>query len=103
MYPHCGYILLWSIQPLTLLSLAPLPPTPIFQQLSIHTLISSTFTDVRFYDIVDALSFPALFCQGLIHGHMQAVLEPKPTTILTSQCISIPISLLLLPAWDVLI
>jgi hypothetical protein len=29
----------------------------IFQQLSTHILISSTFTDVMFYDIVDALLF----------------------------------------------
>jgi hypothetical protein len=30
MYPHHGYILLWSVQPLPLLSLIPLPPTPHF-------------------------------------------------------------------------
>jgi hypothetical protein len=44
MYAHCGYALLWSIQPLPLLSLTTLPPTCNFQQLSIHILISSTFT-----------------------------------------------------------
>jgi hypothetical protein len=39
---------------------SPLPrylPPPIFQKLSIHILISATITDVRFYDIIDALSF----------------------------------------------
>jgi hypothetical protein len=58
MCPYCEYTLCWSSQPFILLSLTPLPPTPIpiFQQLSIHFLISSTFTDVMFYDIVDALS-----------------------------------------------
>jgi hypothetical protein len=34
-----------------------LPSTPIFPQLSIHILISSTFSDVMFYGITDALSF----------------------------------------------
>jgi hypothetical protein len=38
-------------------SLTSFSPTPLFQQLSVHTLISSTFTDVMFYDITDALSF----------------------------------------------
>jgi hypothetical protein len=33
------------------------PPTPHFQQLSIHTLISSTFTDVRFLIFLMLLSF----------------------------------------------
>jgi hypothetical protein len=32
-------------------------PRPIFQQCSVHILISSTFTGVIFYDIIDALSF----------------------------------------------
>jgi hypothetical protein len=36
-------------------------PPPIFQQLSIHILTSSTCTDVMCYDIVDALSFPFPF------------------------------------------
>jgi hypothetical protein len=36
-------------------------PLPIFQQLSVHILISSTVTDVRFYDITDALSFSLPF------------------------------------------
>jgi hypothetical protein len=40
-----------------LLSLTPLPSTPIIQQLSTHIFISSTCTDVMFYDITDALSF----------------------------------------------
>jgi hypothetical protein len=41
---HCGCALLWSIQPLPLLSLTLYLSPPIFQQLSIHMLISSTFT-----------------------------------------------------------
>jgi hypothetical protein len=36
----------------------PFPPTPsIIQQLSVHTVISSTCTDVGYFDIVNALSF----------------------------------------------
>jgi hypothetical protein len=59
---HCyDYTLLWSIQSLPLLSLSPLPPTPHFQQLSMHILISSTFTDAVLYEIVDALSVPFPF------------------------------------------
>jgi hypothetical protein len=60
--------LLWSIQPLSLLSLPLLYPSPMFQQLSIHILIFSTFTNVKCYDIVDALhslsfpSFPKFHC-----------------------------------------
>jgi hypothetical protein len=34
-----------------------LPPSPLFQLLSVHTFISSTFTDVMFYDVTDDLSF----------------------------------------------
>jgi hypothetical protein len=56
MYAHCGYALLWSIQHLPLLSLTPLPPPPIFQQLLVRILIPSTFLDVMFYNITDALS-----------------------------------------------
>jgi hypothetical protein len=37
-------------------SLLPPPSHPCFH-LSVHILISSTFTDVMFYDIVDALVF----------------------------------------------
>jgi hypothetical protein len=49
MYTHCEYTLLW---PINLFHFSPLPPTPpIFQQLSVHILISSTFTDVMFYNI----------------------------------------------------
>jgi hypothetical protein len=45
MCAHRGCTLLWSVQPLPLLSLTPFLSTPlIFQQLSIHMLISSTFT-----------------------------------------------------------
>jgi hypothetical protein len=36
---------------------SPFTSHPSFQQLSVHTLISSTFTDVMFHDITDALSF----------------------------------------------
>jgi hypothetical protein len=47
---------------------APLPfylPPLIFQQLSIHTLIFSTFTDVMIYDFVDALPFSFSFLPSL--------------------------------------
>jgi hypothetical protein len=57
MYPCCEYTLLWSSQPLPLLSLTLLLANPHFQQVSIHILIFSTYTDVIFYDIVDPLSF----------------------------------------------
>jgi hypothetical protein len=57
MYAHCGYTLLWSAQPLPLLSLTLYLLHPSFQQLSIHIPISSTFTDAMFYNITDALSF----------------------------------------------
>jgi hypothetical protein len=53
---HCGCALLRSLQPLLLPSLTPLPPPPIFQQLSVHIFISSIFTDPKFYKIDDALS-----------------------------------------------
>jgi hypothetical protein len=54
LYPYWEYTLLWSIQPL---HCSPLPPpTSHFQQLSIHILISCTFTDVMFYNTVDTLS-----------------------------------------------
>jgi hypothetical protein len=57
MHPHCGFTLLWFIQPLPLLSLTFYLPLPIFQQLSTHILLSSTLTDVVFYNIVDDLSY----------------------------------------------
>jgi hypothetical protein len=57
MYSCYEYTLLWSVQSLQILSLIPLPPTPYFQQLSIHIVISSTSTDVIFHDITVALSF----------------------------------------------
>jgi hypothetical protein len=58
------YTLFLSIQPFFC---SPLPfyPSPIFQQLSVHIIISSTFTDVMFYDIVDALSFSFPFPPSL--------------------------------------
>jgi hypothetical protein len=31
--------------------------SPVFQKLSVYILVSSTFTDVMFYNIIDALSF----------------------------------------------
>jgi hypothetical protein len=48
-----------------MLSLILLPPIPIIQQLSVHILTSSTFTDVIFYDITDDLSFSFLFSLSL--------------------------------------
>jgi hypothetical protein len=44
MYPCCEYTLLWSIQPLPLLSLTPSLPPRIIQQLSILNIIFSTFS-----------------------------------------------------------
>jgi hypothetical protein len=44
MYAHCGCTLFCSVQPLSLLFFTLLPPDPIFQQLLIYILISSTFT-----------------------------------------------------------
>jgi hypothetical protein len=71
MCPCCEYTLLWSVQPLPLLSLTPLPPTPDFQQFSIYIFISSTFTDVMFSSIADALSFSFPFPElhRLVHYH----------------------------------
>jgi hypothetical protein len=40
-------------------------PSSSFQQLSIHILISSTFTDGVFYNIVDTLSFSLPFPASL--------------------------------------
>jgi hypothetical protein len=39
----------------------PFTSHPILQQLSVHILVSSPFTDAMFYDIVDALSFSLPF------------------------------------------
>jgi hypothetical protein len=57
MYLYTEYTLLWSVQPLPLLSLTLSLPPRIIQQLSICIVTSSTFTDVMYFDIVDALSF----------------------------------------------
>jgi hypothetical protein len=46
--------------PLNPFQYSPLPlhfPHPIFQQLSVHILISAIFIDVMFYNVTDALSF----------------------------------------------
>jgi hypothetical protein len=43
------------------------PFTPIFKQLSIHIFILSTFTDITFYEIFDALSFSIPFPPSLIN------------------------------------
>jgi hypothetical protein len=46
---------------------SPLPlylPPSILQQLSVHIFISSVFTAVMFYDIIDALSFGCLTCSS---------------------------------------
>jgi hypothetical protein len=55
-YSHCGYSSLWFVQPLPSLSLTSLPPISIFQQLSIHMLISSMFTSMVCH-ITYALTF----------------------------------------------
>jgi hypothetical protein len=50
-------------------------PTPVFQQLSVHILIVSTFTGVTYYNIVDdALSFLKKFVFKL---HNFQVLRPE--------------------------
>jgi hypothetical protein len=62
MYDHCGCALLWSVQSLPLLSITPLPTSPIYQQLSIHIFISSTFISyvMRYYWCsVILFSFPS--------------------------------------------
>jgi hypothetical protein len=62
MYPSCEYTVLWSVQPLPLLSLS--LPAPIINQFSVHIVLSSTCTDAVCFDIVDSLSlsfpFPLL-------------------------------------------
>jgi hypothetical protein len=55
---HYTYTFLWSAQPLPLLSLNLLPPTPTFQQLSIYILISSTFTSYAIFTDALLVSFP---------------------------------------------
>jgi hypothetical protein len=63
--PHCENTLLDPFYPFYS---SPLPlylPPCTFKQISLHTLISSTFTDGRFYDIVDALTIPFPFCPSL--------------------------------------
>jgi hypothetical protein len=60
MCPSCESTLLVHSTPSIVLP-CPLPPTLHFQQLSIHILVSSTFTDVMFYNTVDTItlfSFP---------------------------------------------
>jgi hypothetical protein len=49
MYAHCGCALLWSVQPLPLLSLTSLPPTPHFSTaFNIHPYI--LYLHVMSYD-----------------------------------------------------
>jgi hypothetical protein len=51
MYAHCGYTLLWSVRPLPLLSLTPLPPTPHFStEFNTHTYI--LFLQILYYVIL---------------------------------------------------
>jgi hypothetical protein len=60
MYPRCDYTLLWSVQPLLLLSLTPSLPTPFFNSFQYISFIFSAFADIVFYNIVDTLSlFPS--------------------------------------------
>jgi hypothetical protein len=79
----------WWIQKLdrllTLLKPFLPPPPPIFQQLLIHILISSTFTGSMFYDITDALpfsSFPSFlssiekfhYCKHVLHMSLHMIM-----------------------------
>jgi hypothetical protein len=56
MYALCGSALLWSVQPLPLLSLNPLPPSPCFS-----TIFNANpyilYCHILLCDITDALSF----------------------------------------------
>jgi hypothetical protein len=65
MYAHCGYILLWSIQPVPLLFLTPLPLTPpffnSFQYISLYPLPSH----LMLYNIADVLLFSFPFPPSL--------------------------------------
>jgi hypothetical protein len=56
MCAHCGCSLLWSIQPLPLLSLTPLPPTPLFNSFQ-YTSLYLLPSHLMFYDTTDVLSF----------------------------------------------
>jgi hypothetical protein len=61
MYAHYGYVLLWSVQPLPILSLTPLHPTLHFSTaFNTHPYILYLI-DLMFYDIIDALSFSFSF------------------------------------------
>jgi hypothetical protein len=55
MYPCCGYTLLWSIQPLPLLSLTSLPPTSHFS-ITFNAHPHILYLHIL-RDIADALSF----------------------------------------------
>jgi hypothetical protein len=58
-------ILYFHLYNLFLYSPLPLYSHPLFPQLSVHILISSSFTDVMFYDTADALSFSFPFLLSL--------------------------------------
>jgi hypothetical protein len=57
---QCGYVLLWSVQPLPLLSLPLYLLPPHFQKLSIHILISFTSYVLQYYwCYIILFSFPS--------------------------------------------
>jgi hypothetical protein len=97
MNPHCESTLLWSIQPFPLLSLTPSLPTPSIQQLSVHILMSSTCTDVMFYDITDALSlsfpFPPPLSSIEQFHYYKHVLHMSLYVIMFVLCICLPLDL----------
>jgi hypothetical protein len=76
MYAHCGCPLLWSVQPLPLLFLTPLPPTQFFnsfQYTSLYPLPSHMLCD-----ITDALSFSFPFPLSEFH-RVVPLLQPRFT------------------------
>jgi hypothetical protein len=58
LYPSCEYALLWSVQLPLLLSLTPFLLPPIIRQLAVHTIMSSTCMNVKYFNTVD---FHSLF------------------------------------------
>jgi hypothetical protein len=61
MYAHCGCALLWSVQPLPLLSLTLLPPTSPFFNSFQYTSLYPLPSHLMLCDITDALSFSVTF------------------------------------------
>jgi hypothetical protein len=56
MYAHCECALLWSVQPIQLLSLTPLLPSPHFSTV-FNTYLYILYLHILWYAILHALSF----------------------------------------------